>query len=49
MQQLNDQMLKKVFWMLLAVIFVYMLITVPQYGITGDEITQWKYGGFVWD
>ncbi len=49
MLQLNDQMLKKIFWILLAVIFVYMVISVPQYGITGDEITQWKYGGFVWD
>lgn len=49
MQQLNEQMLKKIFWILLALIFVYMLISTPLYGITGDEITQWKYGSFVWD
>jgi len=49
MLQWNEQMLKRIFWVLLAVILVYMLISVPQYGITGDDITQWRYGGFVWD
>lgn len=42
-------MLKKVFWILAAMIFVYMMISAPLYGITGDEITQWNYGRFVWD
>lgn len=49
MQALNEQMLKKIFWMLLAAIFVYMAIVVPHYGITGDEVTQRNYGKFVWD
>jgi len=49
MQPINEQMLKKIFWILLAAIFVYMLISVPLYGITGDEVTQWHYGNFVWD
>lgn len=49
MQALNEQMLKKVFWVFLAVIFVYMAIVVPHYGITGDEVTQRNYGKFVWD
>ena len=49
MQQLNEQMLKRIFWGLLTLIFVYMLIIVPDYGITGDEITQRNYGKLVWD
>jgi tetratricopeptide (TPR) repeat protein len=48
MQQLDEQMLKRVFWILLAMIFVYMILSVPLYGITGDEITQWNYGRLVW-
>ncbi|MES2702311.1 MAG: tetratricopeptide repeat protein [Bacteroidota bacterium] len=46
---MNEQMLKKAFWILLAVIFVYMLAVVPHYGISGDEVTQYRYGAFVWD
>lgn len=46
MQQSN--LAPKIFWTFLAVCFVCMLFIVPQYGITGDEITQWKYGDFVW-
>jgi Dolichyl-phosphate-mannose-protein mannosyltransferase len=49
MLQLDEQLLKKIFWVLLATIFVYMMISVPLYGITGDEITQKNYGNFVWD
>ncbi len=47
--QFNEQVLKKIFWGLLAAIFVYMLIVVPDYGITGDEVTQNNYGKYVWD
>jgi Flp pilus assembly protein TadD len=39
----------KIFWITLGVIFIYCLIVVPDYGITGDEVTQWKYGHWVWD
>ena len=49
MQPMNEQLLKKIFWVLCALIFVYMIVSVPLYGISGDEITQNTYGGFVWD
>ena len=39
---------KKTFWGLLLLLFVYCLIVTPHYGITGDEVTQWKYGNWVW-
>lgn len=45
---MNQNNLPKIFWCLLAALFVAMLFMVPQYGITGDEATQWKYGEFVW-
>lgn len=45
---ISEKNLPKVFWGVLAVIFVMMLFMVPQHGITGDEVTQWKYGDFVW-
>lgn len=44
----NEKNLPKLFWAFLALCFVCMLFMVPQYGITGDEVTQWKYGDFVW-
>jgi tetratricopeptide (TPR) repeat protein len=40
---------KKIFWALVAVLFVCMLFMVPQYGLSGDEVTQWKYGTAVWN
>jgi Flp pilus assembly protein TadD len=46
---ISESNLPKIFWGLLAVIFVVMLIMVPQYGISGDEVTQWRYGTAVWD
>lgn len=46
---INEQNLPKIFWGLLAVLFVIMLFMVPQYGISGDEVTQWKYGTSVWN
>src|ERR1044072_5817393 len=49
MTQVNDQMLKRVFWLLSALIFLYMIISVPQYGISGDGITQYNYGTHVWN
>lgn len=30
-------------------IFVVMIMVTPQYGVTGDEITQWNYGKAVWN
>lgn len=39
---------KNTFWILLSLIFLLMLFLVPQYGITGDAVTQWRYGDFVW-
>lgn len=46
---LTQQNLPKIFWGLLAVLFVIMLFMVPQYGISGDEVTQWRYGTSVWN
>lgn len=46
--QLSDDVLKKIFWSLLAFIFVLMLFYTPQYGITGDDVTQYNYGKSVW-
>lgn len=46
---MDQKNLPKIFWGLLALIFVVMLFMVPQYGITGDEVTQWKYGTSVWN
>lgn len=45
----QPNLLPKIFWGLLALMFVVMLFMVPQYGITGDEVTQWKYGTTVWN
>jgi tetratricopeptide (TPR) repeat protein len=45
---ISEKNLPKIFWGLLALILIMMLCMVPQYGITGDEVTQWKYGDFVW-
>jgi len=46
--QLSDDTLKKIFWSLLAFIFIIMLFYTPQYGITGDDVTQYNYGKSVW-
>ena len=40
--QLQDDVLKKIFWSLLAFIFILMLFYTPQYGITGDDVTQYN-------
>ncbi len=49
MIQLDDKALKKIFWSIAALFFVYMAITVPQYGISGDGVTQYNYGTHVWN
>ena len=46
--QLSDDVLKKIFWSLLAAIFILMVFYTPQYGITGDDVTQYNYGKSVW-
>jgi len=46
--QFQDDLLKKIFWSLLALIFVIMVVYTPQYGITGDDVTQYTYGKSVW-
>jgi hypothetical protein len=46
---LDDKTLQKIFWSLAAVFLLYMLITVPQYGISGDGVTQYNYGTQVWN
>jgi tetratricopeptide (TPR) repeat protein len=48
MLNLTELHQKKIFWSLLALLFIVCLIVTPQYGITGDEVTQWKYGDLVW-
>lgn len=50
MENLKDQSkkLKYIFIAVLALLFVAMLIMTPQYGISGDEVTQWRYGDYVW-
>jgi tetratricopeptide (TPR) repeat protein len=44
----TDDVLKKIFWSLLGVIFILMLIWTPDYGINGDDVTQYNYGKSVW-
>jgi len=46
--ELTDDVLKKIFWSLLAAIFILMVFYTPQYGITGDDVTQYNYGKSVW-
>ena len=46
--QFSDDQLKKIFWSLLVMIFIIMIIYTPQYGITGDDVTQYNYGKSVW-
>jgi len=46
--QFSDDTLKKIFWSLLVFIFIVMLFYTPQYGITGDDVTQYNYGKSVW-
>ncbi|MCD6012530.1 MAG: tetratricopeptide repeat protein [Flavipsychrobacter sp.] len=48
MRYLTDDMLKKIFWSLLCVIFVVMIIYTPDYGICGDDVSQHNYGKSVW-
>ena len=45
---LSDDVLKKIFWTLLGAIFVLMVVYTPQYGITGDDVSQHNYGKAVW-
>lgn len=40
---------RKIFWALLAVIFLVLLLITPDYGISGDDATQWRYGTSVWN
>jgi len=44
----TDRHLRSAFIIITSCLFLIMLFLVPQYGISGDEITQWKYGDFVW-
>jgi len=40
----------RMFFLLTALlIFIVMIMVTPQYGVTGDEITQWNYGKAVWN
>jgi Flp pilus assembly protein TadD len=48
MQSLTPHQSRNIFWALLGILFIYCLAVVPHYGITGDEVTQWKYGDLVW-
>lgn len=45
---MDQKYLPKIFWGLLALLFIALLFMVPHYGISGDEVTQWRYGDFVW-
>lgn len=46
---MNQTNLRNIFWGLAAALFVVMLFMVPQYGISGDEVTQYDYGTSVWN
>lgn len=48
MLNLTESQQKRIFWGLLALLFIVCLIVTPQYGISGDEVTQWQYGDLVW-
>jgi tetratricopeptide (TPR) repeat protein len=45
----GDKNTFRIFWGLAAVIFIVMLIITPDYGISGDDATQWRYGTSVWN
>jgi len=49
MFQPDDKMLRNIFWSLAAVTFIYMILVVPAYGISGDGVTQYNYGTHVWN
>ena len=44
----EDYTLKKIFLLLLGVIFIVMVIYTPDYGINGDDVSQYNYGKSVW-
>lgn len=37
-----------IFWGYIIVLSILCIFITPNYGITGDEVTQWKYGNYVW-
>jgi Flp pilus assembly protein TadD len=41
--------LKKVFYALAIVLFLVFLFMTPQFGLSGDEVTQYNYGTSVWN
>lgn len=45
----DEKNTRKIFWGLLSLIFLVMLIITPDYGISGDDVTQWRYGTSVWN
>lgn len=45
----DEKNIQKIFWGLLGVIFIIMCIVTPDYGISGDDATQWRYGTSVWN
>lgn len=45
----DEKNTRKIFWGLLSFIFLVMLIITPDYGISGDDVTQWRYGTSVWN
>jgi len=36
------------FWGYISLLTILCVFITPYYGITGDEVTQWKYGNYVW-
>ncbi len=36
------------FWGYIILLTILCIFITPYYGITGDEIIQWKYGSYVW-
>lgn len=45
----DEKNIQKIFWSLLGLIFLIMCIVTPDYGISGDDATQWRYGTSVWN
>ncbi|RYZ46927.1 MAG: phospholipid carrier-dependent glycosyltransferase, partial [Sphingobacteriales bacterium] len=45
----TDANLKKIFYLLCLLLLIVMIFIVPYHGISGDEVSQWKYGTSVWN
>lgn len=45
----SQEKLRRIFYFLLVFLFLVFVFLTPQYGISGDEVSQYKYGISVWN